>query len=95
MRRFIDGKYSSTSGKPGYMLGFVVGSDTDKVVLAINKAIQAEYDLGISDQLGTVTIPQPRFKRLESTHVNEIRLIHNFLDVQLASGHASAALPST
>jgi hypothetical protein len=85
MRRFIDGKYSSTSGKPGYMLGFVVRGDTDKVVMAINNAIQAEPDLGTSDQLGSVTVPHHRFTRFESTHVDEIRLIHNLLDVRLTS----------
>jgi hypothetical protein len=90
MRRFIDGKYSSTSGKPGYMLGFVVHGEMEKVVLAINEAIATEPDLGTSDQLGTATVPQPRFTRFESMHVDELRLIHNLLDVRLTPGHASA-----
>jgi|ERR1017187_772661 hypothetical protein len=93
MRRFIDGKYSSTSGKPGYMLGFVVRGEMEKVVLAINKAIMTEPDLGTSDQLGTATVPQPRFTRFESMHVDELRLIHNLLDVRLTPGHASATSP--
>ena len=83
MRRFIDGKYSSTHSKPGHMLGFVVHGETDKVVTAINKAIMAEPDLGMSDQLGSATVPQPRFARFESTHVDELRLVHNLLDVRL------------
>jgi hypothetical protein len=83
MRRFIDGKYSSTSGKPGYMLGFVVDGETNRVVLAINKAIEAQPDLGTSHQLGSATAPLPRFARYESTHVDGLRLVHNLLDVRL------------
>lgn len=85
MRRFIDGKYSSTPGKPGYMLGFVVGGETERIVRAINKAINAEPDLGTSQQLGSGTVPQPRFARYESVHADELRLIHNLLDVRLSS----------
>jgi hypothetical protein len=83
MRRFIDGKYSSTSGKAGYMLGFVVSGETAAVVSAINQAIIAEADLGLNDHLAAVTVPRPRFTRYESTHVNKLRLVHNFLDVRL------------
>jgi len=93
MRRFIDGKYSSTAGKPGYMLGFVVRGDTDKVAIAINKAIEAESDLGANDQLGALTVPCDRFTRFESAHVGEIRLIHNFLDIRLTARHASLVHP--
>lgn len=93
MRRFIDGKYSSTSGKPGYMLGFVVHDDTDKVVTAINDVIQAEPDLDTSDQLGSVTVPHHRFTRFESTHIHELRLVHNLLDIQLTSRRAAPLNP--
>jgi hypothetical protein len=83
MRRFIDGKYSSTPGKPGYMLGFVVRDETADIVSAINRVILRESDLEASDQLTDVTIPSPKFSRWASTHANDLRLIHNLLDVRL------------
>jgi hypothetical protein len=95
MRRFIDGKYSSSHGYAGYMIGFVVRDETTDVLSAINQAILDESDLGASDQLEAINIPHQRLVRCESTHVNDLRLIHSFMDVRLASGHHHASASPT
>lgn len=83
MRRFIEEKYSSSQGKAGYLLGFVVRDETTDVVNAINHAILRESDFTAGDQLTAVTVPLQRFCRCESNHhSSELRLIHNFFDVR-------------
>jgi hypothetical protein len=82
MRRFLDGRYSSTAGKPGIMLGFVTIDAPDNVIDAINKAIRSEPDLTDSDCLMDATAPIPAMRRCESHHSDGLMLLHCAIDLR-------------
>lgn len=82
MRRFIDGKYSSTHGKPGYMLGYIVRDETDEIIASVNRAVAAENDLAVRHELIFASNPQPRFACYVSTHATNLRIIHNLFDLR-------------
>jgi hypothetical protein len=79
MRRFIDGEYAHDPH--GTMVGYVLGSDSDAVVAAINQRILEEADLDAVDHVARTSAAGRRCV-LESEHGGGIcRLIH--LHVQL------------
>jgi hypothetical protein len=82
MRRFIDRKYSSSQGRPGYMLGYIILDEISEIVGAINARIESENDLSESDILGPLEEPYPRFKIYSSKHAPDLRIIHNMFDLR-------------
>jgi hypothetical protein len=71
MKRFLDGRYSSSVGKPGVMLGYVVKDDLETIIKAVNKAIVAEPELTTADRLVNHTIPVSIVRRCESNHTGK------------------------
>jgi hypothetical protein len=64
------------------MLGYVVRDETDEIVASINRAVAAERDLAVDDELIFASNPQPRFACYVSNHVTNLRLIHNVFDLR-------------
>jgi hypothetical protein len=81
MRRFLDGRYSSSSGRPGIMLGYVVADAVPDIVVAINRAIVNEPDLNEADELKSPSYLTPHLCRYESNHADGLRLVHCELDL--------------
>lgn len=82
MKRFISGKYTSSPGRSGFMLGYVVHDETKAIITKINEVIVAEDDLSEADELKSMTEPIPILCRCESNHSNGVRLIHSAIDVR-------------
>jgi hypothetical protein len=82
MKRFLDGRYSSSGGRPGVMLGYVVQGDLEVIIRTINKAIVNESALTTADLLVNHSIPIPIVLRSESNHTGKVRLIHWAIDLR-------------
>jgi hypothetical protein len=82
MRRFLDGRYSSTTGRPGVMLGYVGTDDPQAVIAAVNAKIVAEVDLAASDCLIDITSPISALSVSETVHSKSVRLLHLVFDLR-------------
>lgn len=85
MRRFMDGRYSSTPGKPGIVLGYVQKDDPEAVIASINVKIAAETDLDASDYLQNIAKATAILWSAESVHLGGLRLWHFAVDLRPAT----------
>ncbi|GHE06851.1 hypothetical protein GCM10011381_00380 [Klenkia taihuensis] len=81
MRRFLDGRYSSSHSLPGVMLGYLSGVSPSAALRLVNAAISHEPDLAAADHL-VPTGSQATIQRHKSNHAGPIQLVHFHIKIK-------------